>query len=104
MGEGQGLEGVLVLAELLFRLLVVEEDEAGRILFPEEVVGEILPIHRVLGLGGGHEDVVGTDHLVGDAEGLGLEARERLGEDPLVFDRKVVESVEQSARRHGVVS
>ena len=94
MGEDQRLQRVLVVGELLLRLRGVQQGDLPGLLLRQEVVRHVVAVHRLLGLGRGHEDVVGAQDLVGEAEALLLELGESLAEDALILDREVVDPIQ----------
>src|SRR5258708_488509 len=80
------------------------ERDARALFLGQQVVRDVVAVHRVLGLAGGDEDVLGAGDLVGDGVNLLLELREGLGEDALILDGEVVQAVHQAARCHAGVS
>src|SRR6185295_7639541 len=98
--EGEGLDGVLVLAQLLAGERRMIDGDLGAVLLGQEVVGNVVAVHRVLGFAGGHEDVLRSGDLVGDRVDLFLQLGKGLGEDALILDREVVETVHHASRSH----
>src|SRR6185295_13956665 len=100
VGQRQRLDGVLVVAQLLAGERRVVDGDLGAVLLRQQVIGDVVAVHRVLGLAGGDEDVLRSGHLVGDRVDLLVQLGKRLGEDALVLDREVVETVYHASRSH----